>query len=235
MGAYKKGDILKWDGASWTKWFSSAAEGLNPLADLTAFDVADDAQGSAWLTWRQTLVVPGAGKPTGNDITYFDGSAFSTFFDGSDVGLATAGERIDGLEVRSGSIGCDYDLLISTVAGGAVRNGLNPPIKFTGEDVLGFCLTSAGSATAGTWALLEELQSEGLARNNSLDLAADASGDVLYFLPKTTFTLDASTVKPSEIAAFDRVGRTFSGPLWKAKDHGLMQVVDGIDVMGDIP
>ena len=235
VGPYKKGDILKWDGATWTKWFSSAALGLNQLADLTAFDVADDAAGSAWLTWRQRVFVPGAGKPTGNDVTYYDGSSFSVFFDGSDVGLSTAGERIDGLEVRPGGIGCDYDLLISTVAGGAVRNGLNPPIKFTGEDVLRFCLTAEGSATAGSWELLEELQSEGLARNNSLDIAADDSGNLVYFLPKTTFTLDAATVKPSEIAAFNRTSRTFSGPLWKAKDHGLLQVVDGIDVMGDIP
>jgi len=235
VGPYKKGDILKWHGASWTKWFSSAALGLNPLADLTAFDVADDGDGSAWLVWRQRLPVPGAGKPTGNDITFYDGASFSVFFDGSDVGLSTAGERIDGLEVRPGSPGCDYDLLISTVAGGAVRNGLSAPIKFTGEDVLRFCLTAGGGTTAGSWQLLEELQSEGLARNNSLDIAADDSGDVIYFLPKVKFTLDASTVKPSEIAAFDRVSRTFSGPLWKAADHGLMQVVDGIEVRGALP
>ena len=49
------------------------------------------------------------------------------------------------------------------------------------------------------------------------------------------FTLDGATVRPSEIAAFDRGTRLFSGPLWMAKDHGLMQVVDGIDVMGDLP
>ena len=150
-------------------------------------------------------------------------------------GATLDGDFNDGLEVRPGSPGCDYDLLISTVAGGAVRNGTNPPISFTGEDVLRFCLTSVGAATAGSWALLEELQSEGLGRNNSLDIAADETGDTIYFLPKTTFTLDGATVRPSEIAAFDRGARTFSGPLWKAKDHGLMQTVDGIDVVGDLP
>ena len=236
-GAYTKGDVLKWDGATWTKWFSSAAEGLNVLADLTAFDVDDGDAGSGWLVWRQTLLIAGAGRTLGQDIVYYDGGTFATFFDGSDVGLTTSGERIDGLEVRPGSPGCDHDLLISTVAGGSVRNGTNPPIAFTGEDVLRFCLTSVGANTAGSWQLLEELQSEGLGRNNSLDIAAgtDGSPTRLYFLPKTAFTLDGATVRPSEIAAFDRGSRLFSGPLWKAKDHGLMQTVDGIDVVGPLP
>ncbi len=233
---YTKGDILKWDGAQWTKWFSSANWGLNPLADLITFDVLDDANGSAYLVWRQTLTIRGLGRVMGHDITAFDGQHFTTYFDGSDVGLTMPGERIDGLEVLPGDGQCRHRLLISTMAGGSVRDGTIPTIAFTGEDVLSFCLTSAGMGTTGTWTLLEELQSEGLGRNNSLDIAtAGDATDRLYFMPKKAFTLDGATVKPSEIAVFDRATRLFSGPLWSAAAHGLAQLVDGIDVMGSLP
>jgi len=47
------------------------------------------------------------------------------------------------------------------------------------------------------------------------------------------FTGDGGLVKPSELFSFS--GGVFSGPLWKAADHGLTQLVDGIDVVGAIP
>ena len=111
---------------------------------------------------------------------YFNGASWSLFFDGGDVGLKTTGERINGLEVLPGSVspigsGCQYCLLISTVAGGGVPVGPTN-VNFTG---------------------------------------------------------DGGLVKPSELFSFS--GGVFSGPLWKAADHGLTQLVDGIDVVGAIP
>ena len=46
----------------------------------------------------------------------------------------------------------------------------------------------------------------------------------LYFTAKSNFTGDGGLVRPSELFSFS--GGAFSGPLWKAKDHGLNQVVD---------
>ncbi len=232
-GAYQKNDILKWNGSAWSIWFDGATAGLPPTAQIAAFDV-DNAAGSVWVVIRQAMKLPGVGKMQPYQIAYYNGSTWSRFFDGGDVGLKTSGERINGLEVLPGSVspigtGCQYYLLISTVAGGGVPIG-GTNVNFTGEDVLGFCMTQGGANTAGSWHLLFEGQSEGLQKNNNLGLSASDDATTLYFTVKKNFTGDGGLVKPSELFSFS--GGVFSGPLWKARDHGLMQVVDGIDVVG---
>jgi len=236
-GAYQKNDILKWNGSAWSVWFDGASEGLPANADIIAFDVDNAANGSAWVVIRQAMKLPGVGKMQPYQIAYYNGSTWSRFFDGSDVGLKTSGERINGLEVLPGSVspigsGCQYYLLISTIAGGGVPVG-SGNLNFTGEDVLGFCMTQSGVNTTGQWHVVFEGQSEGLQKNNNYGLSANANASTLYFTAKSNFTGDGGLVKPSEL--FSWSGGTFSGPLWKAKDHGLMQVVDGIDVVGSIP
>ncbi|MBX7253381.1 MAG: SMP-30/gluconolactonase/LRE family protein [Candidatus Promineofilum sp.] len=231
---YQKNDILKWDGAAWSVWFDGASKGLPANADIIAFDVDNDAAGSAWVVIRQATKLPGVGKMQPNEIAYYNGSTWSRFFDGGDVGLKTSGEHINGLEVLPGSVspignGCQYYLLISTVAGGGVPIG-NTNVNFTGEDVLGFCMTQGGANTAGAWRMVFEGQSEGLQKNNNYGLSSSDDASILYFTAKSNFTGDGGLVKPSEVFSFS--GGVFSGPLWKAKDHGLMQVVDGIDVVG---
>ena len=206
-------------------------------ADIIAFDVDDDSDGSAWITIRQAQKLPGVGKMEPTQIAYYDGATWSRFFDGRDVGLKTPGERINGLEVLPGSVspigtGCQYYLLISTVAGGGVPVG-GTNLKFTGEDVLGFCMTQSGANTAGTWHVVFEGQAQGLQKNNNLGVSASDDAATLYFTAKRSFTGDGGLVRPSELFSYS--GGVFSGPLWKAADHGLNQVVDGIDVVGSIP
>ncbi|HQF70358.1 MAG TPA: Ig-like domain-containing protein, partial [Promineifilum sp.] len=236
-GAYQKNDILKWDGNAWSVWFDGVTAGMPATADIIAFDVDNAAAGSAWVVIRQAMKLPGVGKMQPYQIAYYNGSTWSRFFDGGDVGLKTTGERINGLEVLPGSVspigsGCQYYLLISTIAGGGVPVG-SGNVNFTGEDVLGFCMTQSGVNTAGQWHVVFEGQSEGLQKNNNYGLSANADASTLYFTAKSNFTGDGGLVKPSEL--FSWSGGTFSGPLWKAKDHGLMQVVDGIDVVGALP
>ena len=237
-GAYQKNDILKWNGNTWSVWFDGAAERLPASADIMAFDVADDESGAAWLVIRQAVKLPVVGKVQPTQIVYSNGATtWSLFFDGSNVGLKTTGERINGLEVLPGSAspigsGCLYYLLISTVAGGGVTvGGVN--VNFTGEDVLGFCMTSMGTNTAGTWHVAFEGQAQGLQKNNNLGVSASDDAATLYFTVKKNFTGDGGLVRPSQLFSYS--GGVFSGPLWKAADHGLNQVVDGIDVVGSIP
>ena len=237
-GAYQKNDILRWDGDAWSVWFNGAGK-LGATIDITAFDVDDAAGGSAWLAFRQPIAnLTGAGRVQPHDVVYYDSRGFAPFFDGSDVDLTTTGERINGLEVLPGSVspigaGCRNYLLITTVAGGAVRDRNGSIITFTGEDVLGFCLTSSGANTAGVWHRVFEGQSEGLQKNNNLGLSASNDATTIYFTPKVAFTGDGGTVRPSQLVSFS--GGVFSGPLWKAADHGLVQLVDGIDVGGPLP
>jgi hypothetical protein len=236
-GAYQKNDILKWDGSAWSVWFDGASAGLLASADILAFDVDDPDTGSAWVVIRQAQKLPGIGKVKPQQIAAYDGSTWSRFFDGGDVGLKTSGEAINGLEVLPGSAspigsGCLYYLLISTVAGGGVPFGATN-VNFTGEDVLGFCMTSLGANTAGVWHVVFEGQAEGLQKNNSLGLCASDDAATLYFTVKKNFTGDGGLIRPSELFSFS--GGIFSGPLWKAADHGLNQAVDGIDVVDSIP
>jgi len=236
-GAYQKNDILKWDGSAWSVWFDGAGAGMVATSDITAFDVADDGGGAAWVVIRQAQKLPGIGKMQPQQIAYYDGATWSRFFDGGDVGLKTTGEAIDGLEVLPGGVspigsGCLHYLLISTVAGGGVPTG-GGNTNFTGEDVLGFCMTQSGANTAGVWHVAFEGQSEGLQKNNNLSLSASDDATTLYFTVKQNFTGDGGLVRPSQLFSFS--GGVFSGPLWKASDHGLNQVVDGIDVVGMIP
>jgi hypothetical protein len=228
--AYTKGDILKWNGQVWSKWFSSAARGLPAGADIYAFDVANEAAGSVWLALgSDQKKVPGLGRVTAHEIMYFNGQSFSRFFDGTDVGLKTNGERINGLEVLPGSVspigsGCLHYLLISTVAGGGVPVG-STNVNFTGEDVLGFCMTSVGANTAGQWHLVFEGQSHGLQKNNNRGLSANANATTLYFTAKLPFQgIPAGAI-------FSWNGSSFSGALWRATDHGVTREVDGIDVV----
>ncbi len=202
-------------------------------ADIIAFDIDNDAAGTAWMSFRpKNLRLPGLVRIQPQDIVYWNGSSFSLFFDGNDVGLTLAGENVNGLEVLPGSVspigtGCLHYLLISTNAGGAVPIGGNPAFRFTGEDVLGFCMTSSGPNTAGVWHQVLEGQSQGLPKNSALGLSASDDGSTLYFTVRSNFTGDGGLVRPSEVFSFS--GGVFSAPLWKAADHGLTQAVDGID------
>lgn len=64
-------------------------------------------------------------------------------------------------------------------------------------------------------------------------LSSSDDASTLYLTVKHNFTGDGGLVRPSEL--FSWSGGVFSGPLWKARDHGLMHVVDVIDVVGAIP
>ena len=235
---YQRNDILKWNGTAWSVWFDGAGK-MPASVDIISFDVDDDSAGTAWMSFRpKNLRLPGLVKVQPQDIVYWDGSRFALFFDGSDVGLTLSGENINGLEVLPGSLspigaGCRYYLLISTNAGGLVRNGAEPQIRFTGEDVLGFCMTSSGPTTSGRWHVALEGQGEGLLKNSTLGLSANDDGSTLYFIVRSAVTVDGHAVRPSQVFSFS--GGVFSGPLWKAADHGLTQQVDGVDVVGGLP
>jgi hypothetical protein len=234
--AYQTGDVLQWDGAAWTKFFDGTDNGLPAAADLIALDEDDAGDGSMWVTWRQTLAtVPdvngGApGRVTPWEVVYFDGTDFSRFFDGRDVGLTLTSERINGLEVLDGDespigSGCVAYLLVSTMAGGTVRNGSDPAISFTGEDVLGFCMTQAGANTAGLWHLVLDGQPYGVPRNGTLGLAASDDAGTLWFTTKGTFPAGKNKFLPFELPT----GPLNTTPVFDATANGLPKLVDSID------
>ena len=234
--AYQKRDILRWDGAAWTKVFDGAAAGLPATADINAFDAGG---GETLISFMQAgLNVPGLGKTPGHDIVLWDGASFTAFFDGSDVGLAQSAERIDALHRVADSSGlpgggaCAEYLLISTV-GDARVPGILGVVR--GGDVLGFCASSLGTTTAGTWNRVLQASAEGMPLGATVGVSLSSDGTKLYVLTKGAFNVDGAIGNRSMIFTFDLATRTFSGLVWRAVDNMLPHVVDSLDVNGALP
>ena len=116
--------------------------------------------------------VPGiTGWVYGQDIVKFtvnaptpDGYAYEMFFDGSDVGLTTMGEKVDGISVWPPEYyetlpndvelpaNCNAAVIFLTTQGRyRVSNYQGGTLTGDGSDVLAFCATNIGDDTAGFW------------------------------------------------------------------------------------
>ena len=97
----------------WDLFLDGSAEGIGRAADLTAFHVQDED--NILLAFKTPKRIGNLKKVDDSDIVHFDrtaspGSAFSFFFDGSDVGLETDDESIDAMGFNP----ADGRLVIST-------------------------------------------------------------------------------------------------------------------------
>ena len=90
------------------------------------------------LTGNQTI---GGVASADEDILRFDGSAWSLFFDGSDVGVG--GSDLFGFSIL------DSDSILMSFSSAVTVNGL----AVTPQDVVRFDATSLGSTTAGTFSM----------------------------------------------------------------------------------
>ena len=252
--AFGPHDILAWDGDSnaWSIWFDGSDAGLMPSGphkhDINALWIPDPAGDDVVLGFVQDArVVPGiSGKVNGTDLVWWDGSAFSLWFDGDDVGLTNqTKEKIDALHVLDGSQappalaaaagGCDAYLLISTAGDGQVPNYSGGTIKFDGTDVLGFCLTQSGATTQGKWTRVLNGKAEGMPGQALVNLSASDDGQVLYLTTKAAFNVDDAYGGHSMVYRYDFATGEFSGPFFSAPANGLNKTVDGLQVDGELP
>jgi hypothetical protein len=140
-------DILKFTGQVWSIFFDGSDVGLSAV-DLTAFAILDPD--SILMAFSSSVTLNGI-VVTPQDVVRFDATSlgnsttgtFSMYFDGSDVGLTTAEESIDALDVIAGPW-----VLISTTGNASVTG-----LTGNDEDLLGFSPSSLGSFTSGTWAM----------------------------------------------------------------------------------
>ncbi|HRQ14611.1 MAG TPA: choice-of-anchor Q domain-containing protein, partial [Promineifilum sp.] len=239
-------DIIMWDGSAWSMWFDGSAAGLTPTGkwkhNINAFWIPDASADDVLISFTQNRrYVPGIVAPVnGMDLVWWDGSAFSLYFDGEDVGLnQMTQEKIDGLHVLPGSaspIGgsCLSYLLISTQGPGRITDYTGTSIRFGGEDVLGFCLTNAGDNTAGFWHMVLDGSAEGMPRNATDSISVSADGQTMYLTTQKTFNVDSASGGHSMVYAYDFGTGTFSGPYFSAPANGLNEKVDGLQVEGDL-
>jgi hypothetical protein len=229
-------DILKYEVGSdtWTLFFDGSSAGLTNKHNINAMHLGSTvAPNNLYLSfYRNQTNVSGIGTVMGQDIIHYNGSAFSLYFDGSDVALTTFSERIDGLTILDGGsspigTGCTAYLLISTSGNGRVTNYPSGTLRFKGEDILGFCMTGSGSTTTGFWHLALDGSVEGMPKNSTYGLWAENTTET-YLITKSTFNVDAASGGHSEVYRFD--GSAFSGPIFSAPDQGLTKKVDALHI-----
>jgi len=161
-------DLLYFDGTTWSLFFDASDVGISTSGqDLNDIYIVDSD------TILITFIAPatlGALQVDARDVVLFDATSlgdttagtFSLYLDGSDVGLDTSSEALDGLAVLS-----DGRVLISTTGGVSV-----PGVTGNDEDILAFTPTSLGDVTSGTWAIYFDGSDVGLADSSSEDIDA---------------------------------------------------------------
>ena len=250
--AFGPHDILRWSAGTWSKWFDGSAAGLMPTGpnvhNVMAFWIPDPGQPDVAMTFSQNRrTVPGVGFVDGMDIVWWDGSAFSLWFDGQDVGLTVlTTEKVDSLHVLDGGMAppalaaaaggsCDAYLLISTQGAGKVPNYSGGTIKFGGEDMLGFCMTQSGATTTGKWILVLDGSAEGMPKDSLTGLSASADGQTIYLTTRSTFVVDSAVGGHSMVYKYEFASGQFSGPYFSAPAEGLPPRVAGLQVEGTLP
>ena len=174
---YANEDVLAFDGTNFTMHFDGSDVGLSGFI-IDAFAVTGPNE--VLLSFTAAGAIPGvAGTTDDSDVVRFTATSlgpntagtFSRYFDGSDVGLTTEAEDVDGPEVLA-----DGRVVISTF-GDATVTGVSSP---RAEDLLAFTPTSLGATTAGTWAMYFDAGDVGLSTNaeNVDAVAVGADGKI---------------------------------------------------------
>jgi len=102
-------------------------------------------------------------------------------------------------------------------------------LSFQGEDILGFCLTNSGSATAGLWHLFLDGSDQGMPKNSTDSISADLENDKIYLTTKGAFNVDSASGSDSMVYVYDLVTEEFSGPIFDASVD-LTEQVDALHV-----
>ncbi|MDX1523110.1 MAG: hypothetical protein R3264_15900, partial [Anaerolineae bacterium] len=182
-GANNK-DVLRFDGADYAMFFDASDVGLG--TNLAALHLLD--ANTMLFAVRATTSIPGLGSVDPRDIVQFTATSFgdttagsfSLYFDGSDVGLDTSSDDIDGFTILP-----DNSLLISTVGGVAV-----PGLSAADEDILRFIPTSLGDTTSGAWELYFDGSDVDLSTSDEdIDGLALAENGDLYFTTLGNFAV----------------------------------------------
>jgi hypothetical protein len=194
-------DILAFDTATgtWSLVIDGSDIGLSGSSsrDVNAFAKLPD--GSFLFSFVGATTIPDVGSVDDSDIVRFiptstgntTAGTFEWYFDGSDVGLTTNGEDIDGLALASNG-----DLIISTIGSHSVTGASG-----NDEDLIRFSPTSLGSSTSGTWTPYFDGSDVGLSTSSSEDVYGvwiDNNGDI-YLSTSGSFSVTGASGDGADI------------------------------------
>ncbi len=259
---------------AWYMLFEGDEHGLNNKHDITAFSI--ESYGGVGVGCTLPCVeaiymsfaadgVPVPGIPIkvpGQDVVVYTPeyvasveNAYETYFDGSDVGLTTRGEKIDGLDVWNGLVSevelledCSAGVLyISTQGYYRVPAAEGGSLVGDGSDVLIFCATNLGVDTAGFWFRGFDSSDEDFFPPQALtgldvrfavlvlEQEENEAADLgFYFTADKSFTAPGVNGGPSELF-FHEYTPNFVGPLadFNQDDPALNGTSTGLDVLVD--
>jgi hypothetical protein len=155
---------------------------------------------------------------------------FTWYFDGSDVGLSTANERIDGFERLS-----DGRLLISTNNKAEVPGPGSTTITAEDEDILVFTPVTLGSTTSGTWALYFDGSTiPGLAEEDIIGTSVDPVTGDLFISMYSDFSFLSVSGDRNDVIRLHNTGSGWTASkYWNGEDHGYTRRIQAMHV--DLP
>lgn len=227
-------DILAYDSltGNWWKYFDGSDVGINATSlDLDAFNINPD--GSILLSLDDdNISLPGVGIIDDSDIVRFIPTAtgetttgtYEWYLDGSDVGLETDNEDIDGIGFAP-----DGRLVVSTrgsfnVGGGGVIG--------QDEDLIAFTAASLGASSSGIWLMYFDGSDVGLDTTSSEDVDAvwiDKNNGNIHLSTEGAFSVPSLSGDGDDIAKFvpSSLGNNTSGTFslfWDGSAHGVNSI-----------
>lgn len=238
----------------WYKLFDGEDFGLGPKHTIMSMSIQGyygstcglECVDGIYMTFGQDAIkVPGiTPKVLGQDIVLFTpvvsvtavvGGNFELVFDGSDVGLTTASEKIEALDYWPNDmvLANDVDLPEDCVAGiffintlGAYRvpaaNG--GTLSGNGSDVLLFCATNVGPSTAGFWFRVHDEADYPINPHNAINgievfavllepVDEEDTGILVFdFTVRTPFTSDFASGVPGQVFFWPECCPSYAGP-----------------------
>lgn len=225
-------DVLSFDlvTGTWSMHFDGGDVGLDKA--LSAF--SQMTNGDLLLVFKANATLPGVGAVTPWDVVRFtptslgDNTAgtFSWYVDGSDVGLTTAAEKIDALDILP-----DGRVLVSTDGSLSVPKPGGGAIKAQDEDLAAFTPTTTGADTAGTWALyFDGTAVPGLKAEDVGGAAVDAPSGYLYVAITNAFNIGGVSGDARDILQLRPVFGGFRVErVWRGPDNGFNLNLGGIE------
>ncbi len=224
--AFAPADILKFDPASgWSMLFDGSDVGITK--NVSAFELQSD--GSILLSLGVPQAVPGVGNVAAHDVLRFVPSAtgnntagsFQMWVDGSNVGLTTSAERIDGLGLTA-----DGRLAISTVGAVAVAGPGGATLKAANEDALAFNRANA------TWSTYFDSSSvPGMAAENVNALWVNPATGEVYVALAAAFNLGGVAGDAKDIVKLTPSGGGYTASLvWDGSAAGFPATIDGLEI-----
>jgi len=237
VGTVADEDVVSYSPSTgtWASYFDGSDVGVGG-GDVDALHVRSD--GNLLLSFNNAISVPGLlGGPDGenvddSDIVLFTftssgastSGTFSFYFDGSDVGLTTNGEDVDGLAELPGGFAFTTSGTVS-VSGQRRRRD---------EDVLLFFDTQLGSTTAGTFEWHFDGSDVGFSTSSGEDLGAIAfDGADLLFCTRGNWDASGGAGADEDVGRFvGSFGSNTSGSASQELDLSALGIATGAEVDG---